>query len=369
MIDGVFGYPVYISEFGTVDLDINKYKISRIPEWNATSKSNAMVKDKNGDVICRKKLNEHTKYMINILGIENLELTFNSCGDPNCNTCSDFWINKYECDDYQGVHTHDDINRNILFSFTYFLKYDKDVDASFLFENFAPRHAICTEMENVFPFFESLKPDVNEGDIMIFPSWMKHSVDTHKNKDVDRITIAGNLYKVNGNVCNRSNLSDNGVVIYELNEKDKVIFKKNDIVCASYISWDDVMKKFSYDIDISKKFKSIGKNNELHNSFVCNSDYYPGNISNILKRVSTKYTYKNVHMYVSLGNNSDTFGRHNDDVDVLIVQSIGTMSYRFDNGYVCNLNPSDSLFIPKGVFHEPIVCGQRVTLSFGSSLS
>ena len=51
-------------------------------------------------------------------------------------------------------------------------------------------------------------------------------------------------------------------------------------------------------------------------------------------------------------------------MNVLIVQSIGVISYKFDSGAVCTLNPGDSIFIPKGVYHDPIIEGPRATLSF-----
>jgi mannose-6-phosphate isomerase-like protein (cupin superfamily) len=70
-----------------------------------------------------------------------------------------------------------------------------------------------------------------------------------------------------------------------------------------------------------------------------------------------------VHTYISLGANSSTYGRHNDDKHVLLVQSIGEMQYGFDDGVIVTLVPGDSLLIKKGVYHTPIVPGPRVTLS------
>ena len=49
--------------------------------------------------------------------------------------------------------------------------------------------------------------------------------------------------------------------------------------------------------------------------------------------------------------------------NVLIVQSIGSVQYRI-NGEIYTLNPGDSLYIPSGVYHEPIVSEPRVTFSF-----
>jgi quercetin dioxygenase-like cupin family protein len=272
------------------------------------------------------------------------------------------WINEYECGDYQDSHTHDDKNRNILFSFVYFSKYNSDTDASLIFNNRAPRHAVCEEMENVYPFFEGIELDVNQGDIIIFPSWLEHSVDRHMNKNDTRITIAGNLYKVDGNVCKRTCRKQRDV-IYKSESGENVIFTKRDCVIASYIEWGEVMNKISNECD-QGTLLTIHRD-KPHPTIVTHNDYYVGNIQKTVNHVNKSYNFNNMHMYISFGKDSTTFGRHNDDVDVLIVQSKGNTSYKFDNGCTCELSPGDSLFIPKGVYHEPIVANQRVSLSFG----
>lgn len=362
-MENIFGYPLYISEFGTLCKDVSKYKLSKSDEWNSKCKISAFCE--NGDisnVICRQTLHDHTKNMLYMLGIENLDLTFNSCGDPSCNTCSDVWINEYEYGDYQDSHTHDDKNRNILFSFVYFSKYNKDTDASLVFNNRVPSHAVCEEMKDVYPFFGGIGVDVNQGDIMIFPSWLEHYVDRHMNKNDTRITIAGNLYKVNGNVCKKT-ISKSHEVIYKTGSSEAVIFTKKDCVVASYIGWDEVMNKISNECETGTLL-TIHKDNASP-TIVTHNDYYTGNIHRTVNNIKKNYNSKNMHTYISFGKNSTTFGRHNDDVDVLIVQSIGKTSYKFDNGYICELSPGDSLFIPKGVYYEPIITEQRASLCFG----
>ena len=48
----------------------------------------------------------------------------------------------------------------------------------------------------------------------------------------------------------------------------------------------------------------------------------------------------------------------------MIVQSFGRVKYRFDDGSEVTLNPSDALYIPKGMYHNPIIMEPRITLSF-----
>jgi ribosomal protein L16 Arg81 hydroxylase len=99
-------------------------------------------------------------------------------------------------------------------------------------------------------------------------------------------------------------------------------------------------------------------------TIVLHNDFYPGSIQSAYDEVKEKKDIKILHIYTSFGRNSLTFGRHCDTVDVLLVQSIGKMTYIFDDESKVELNPGDSLLIPKGVYHNPIVSQPRVTLSF-----
>ena len=97
-------------------------------------------------------------------------------------------------------------------------------------------------------------------------------------------------------------------------------------------------------------------------TFISRSFYTPGS----LKKDQDKVNYSEMHIYISFVSDSDNFGRHNDNDDVLLVQSIGKMKYEVE-GISYILNPGDRLFIPEQVYHTPIVLGPRVTLSFAHS--
>ena len=71
-----------------------------------------------------------------------------------------------------------------------------------------------------------------------------------------------------------------------------------------------------------------------------------------------------MHVYISFGETTNSFGSHCDEDDVLLVQSVGEVSYVFENEQSVRLRPGDSLFIPAGVYHKPIVHKPRITLSF-----
>jgi mannose-6-phosphate isomerase-like protein (cupin superfamily) len=144
----------------------------------------------------------------------------------------------------------------------------------------------------------------------------------------------------------------------ETSDKKQVIVTRNRYRKVKQVSWEDVKLKMTDEI---KQKSGFHINRDTH-SFVCHNEYLPGTLKSAYEEVGMKV----MHIYVSLSDEAETFGRHNDLEDVLIVQSIGKMMYVFDNGNICTLRPGDSIFIPKGVFHTPIVSESRVTLSFSS---
>ena len=140
-----------------------------------------------------------------------------------------------------------------------------------------------------------------------------------------------------------------------------IVFTENKYPVAKDITWDDAIEKISYEsTQLVVIFETSAPNPP---TFFLIGDYYPGTIGDTFEAVSKDCGVKVMHMYTSFGNDSRTFGDHSDPVDVLLVQAKGSTSYRCDD-VTYTLNPGDSLFIPKGSNHEPIVSGSRVTLSF-----
>ena len=126
------------------------------------------------------------------------------------------------------------------------------------------------------------------------------------------------------------------------------------------IPWEDV------DHQISKEMKNntcriIGEENPT--IILLDQDNYPPTISKIHDKVKYEFSMNHLHVYVSKDCDAETMGNHRDDVDVLIVQSVGEMIY-FVNDHTVIMRPGDGLFIPKGVDHNPIVTEPRITLSF-----
>ena len=158
-----------------------------------------------------------------------------------------------------------------------------------------------------------------------------------------------------------------------------IIFSENKYPIAKSICWNDVIEKISkessdmiilwneYEIQQSSSNES-GRRLSCSSSpspptFFLINDYYPETIGKTFEAVKEDCGIKVMHTYVSFGKDSMTFGNHNDNLDVLLVQAIGSTSYVCEDT-TYTLNPGDSLLLPKGFYHNPVVPGPRVTLSF-----
>ena len=142
-----------------------------------------------------------------------------------------------------------------------------------------------------------------------------------------------------------------------------VKYTQNHFEQVKKISWEDIIQKLSYEYEY-KTNKTVFVNNHISPTFVLRNNIFPGTIQEIFNNIQSEIGIKDLHIYISFGKNSSTIGRHDDPDDVIIVQSIGSVYYSFDDGTSFTLNPGDSLFIPKGIFHTPITLEPRVTLSF-----
>ena len=108
----------------------------------------------------------------------------------------DIWYNEYNMNDFQELHCHS--GRDSFYSFVYILKStDENVDSKLVFKNPNSSHLksiiignLMNEIEN---YREDYEPRLNEGDLIIFPSHMKHNVTRHKNEKNSRISISGNI--------------------------------------------------------------------------------------------------------------------------------------------------------------------------------
>ena len=100
------------------------------------------------------------------------------------------WLNKYERGDSQEVHTHIGAD-NCTFSCSYFAQYAPN-DARFLFYDPDQTKHLGEFSKHYGGVVNTWFPDVQEGDIIIFPSWIHHQVEPHRS-DTTRITVSANF--------------------------------------------------------------------------------------------------------------------------------------------------------------------------------
>lgn len=73
------------------------------------------------------------------------------------------------------------------------------------------------------------------------------------------------------------------------------------------------------------------------------------------------------HLYASLTSISETFGKHDDFMDVIIWQCIGITRWTIydEKVYQYDLKPGEFLYIPMGMFHDTTPVTPRASISFG----
>jgi hypothetical protein len=165
----LFSVPIFI---GNVDLD--KIKINNIDfhnQWLSNTQSSHGF-DNTLD-------KESYKYLSKTIG-SHLTDNFNYLIEVEI---TDIWQNNYKKDDFQESHIHTGNH----FSFIIYKKVKKCKTiflhpARNIMQSFYPEHLL----DKLFPIGHT--PDVNESNIVIFPSFLEHMVAKINNS----VTIAGN---------------------------------------------------------------------------------------------------------------------------------------------------------------------------------
>ena len=101
------------------------------------------------------------------------------------------WMNRYFKGDYQEQHNH--VNENNIFSCAYMLDVPEN-SGNFVFVNTALDFYSYTGFDNMFNVspVRSFIPPLNEGDLIIFPSYVEHFVSKNLS-DKTRATVSMNF--------------------------------------------------------------------------------------------------------------------------------------------------------------------------------
>ena len=113
----------------------------------------------------------------------------------------EIWLNFYNKGQNQEEHDH----IPGFFSACHYIKYDPEIHSptrwrSPLIGKFLYQYSDLMSEEDIDPekkHPEYFQPDLKEGDIIIFPCWLRHSVKAQKTNDL-RITMAFNINTIKG---------------------------------------------------------------------------------------------------------------------------------------------------------------------------
>ena len=113
----------------------------------------------------------------------------------------DMWYNAYSEGQYQEWHDHAGGKGD--FSAIHFLKYDPNEHSPTIFRNPIEKSRLFSSQRNkqrlksedniVNPVYNRIHtPDIKEGDLLIFPSWLEHTVPANKSNNL-RMTVSFNI--------------------------------------------------------------------------------------------------------------------------------------------------------------------------------
>ena len=133
------------------------------------------------------------------------------------------------------------------------------------------------------------------------------------------------------------------------------------------INWDQIIEKINGDVkDGHWAYSSKPTLNNIFSTIILEGDTLPSSFAPVSKKVYDDFGFDLLDTYVSFTSQSKTLGRHCDDIDVFIVGAIGITKYKFDDGKEYTIKPGCGIYIPAGVYHEPINCTPRAVLSFSN---
>ena len=87
----------------------------------------------------------------------------------------------------------------------------------------------------------------------------------------------------------------------------------------------------------------------------------------IAKYMKKRYKFSQQHVYANWIRDGHNYGRHKDAMDVIILQVWNEVAYTVESenqhdSFV--LSPGDAIYIRNGVYHTPVILGERMTMSF-----
>ena len=122
----------------------------------------------------------------------------------------------------------------------------------------------------------------------------------------------------------------------------------------------------------SKKKNYLTKENEANhnNRWLQFRGDFRGQFKYVAEYMKQHYGTSQSHIYANWKQDGHHYGRHKDQMDVIIVQMWNEVAYCVESPYGENkhhsysLRPGDAIYIRNGTWHTPVVFGERATMSF-----
>ena len=119
-----------------------------------------------------------------------------------------------------------------------------------------------------------------------------------------------------------------------------------------------------------KKFLTKDDGANFNNRWMQFSGDFVGKTKDVVDTLKNNYNFTNAHIYANWIRDGHNYGRHVDEMDVIILQVWGETAYCCESVYgekahsSVSLSPGDAIFIRNGTYHTPIILGERMSLSF-----
>jgi hypothetical protein len=133
------------------------------------------------------------------------------------------------------------------------------------------------------------------------------------------------------------------------------------------LTWDEVIFNFNKNVVENTDYKIMN-----NFGFVTHKTGHNKKVSTLGKEIKKLFP-KNIisaHLYVSLLEISETFGRHNDDQYIFFWQCLGITQWTVwdDKEYTYNLMPGELLYIPPKMDHDTKPITPRAGITYGFEL-
>lgn len=122
-----------------------------------------------------------------------------------------------------------------------------------------------------------------------------------------------------------------------------------------------------YEYAKTKGFLSKNDKANYNNRWLQFKGDFIGQFKKTYEFMKREYGIKDGHIYANWVMDGHHYGRHDDVMDVIIVQMWNRVAYTVESEMQHSsftLSPGDALYIRAGVFHTPVVLEERATMSF-----